>query len=108
MWSKIAGHILGSRFADLSLSEAGHLKIRNLTDEQVSLWLGTRKQESFVVGAALALALLVNIPEAKSELKMLIIEEPEGFMSAEHADRFFSVFESAAKKTQVALIDRRG
>lgn len=107
MWSKIAGHVLGSRFANLSLTDQGKLRIKNLKDEQVQLWLSTRKQESYVVGAALALALLVNLPDSNGELRVLIIEEPESYMSAEHADRFFTVFESASQKAQVVLVDKR-
>lgn len=105
MWSKIGGHLLGSRFEELSLDRQGQLQIKSLKPDQISLWLKTRQSEVELVALALALSLLVNAPARQSVLRALVIEAPERAHPPELATKLNEVLQSAALKTQILKLD---
>lgn len=105
MWSKIGGHLLGSRFEELSLDRQGQLQIKSLKPDQISLWLKTRQSEVELVALGLALSLLVNAPARQSVLRALIIEAPERAHPPELASKLNEVLQSAALKTQILKLD---
>jgi hypothetical protein len=106
MWSKICAHVLGPRFEEMGVNEDGELEIRGLTDAQREMWLKTRASEVQIVAAGLAVALQVNEPDQADILRTVIVPDPDELMSPEHAARFKDVFSSAARRSQVILLQR--
>lgn len=106
MWSKIGGHLLGSRFEELSLDREGKLQIKSLKPDQISLWLKTRQSEVELVALGLALSLLVNAPPRQSVLRALVIETPDRSHPPELATKLNEVLQSAALKTQILKLEQ--
>lgn len=106
-WSKICGHVLSERFDDLDLTADGQLQVEALTDEQLELWQNTRSSEVHAVVAALALALHINLCGSgdRRMLTSVWMAEPSEAMTPGHADKFDSVFRSAAKKSQIVICE---
>jgi len=103
MWSKIAGHVLGKRFAEVNLVDPGALRIGTLTPEQIEMWQGTRTTEVKLLAAALALSMQVSMPSRYGQLQLLVIDEPIELFPGEFARKFNAVFKSAAKRTQILI-----
>lgn len=106
-WSKICGHVLSDRFSDVELNPEGELQVEALTPEQLELWENTRTAEVRAVVAALALALHIkSCANGDSRaLTSVWIAEPSETMTPGHADKFESVFKSAAKKSQIVICE---
>ncbi|MFU8802561.1 MAG: hypothetical protein ACNA8W_02015 [Bradymonadaceae bacterium] len=101
MWSKICGHVLSDRFANVALTTGGELEVSDLTQEQLELWFSTRSSEVRAVQAALALAMKVNAEE--DALRSLWIGDPARALTPGHAAKFEPVFKSAAKKSHIVI-----
>ncbi len=104
MWAKICGHVLGSRFKEVDLVD-GELRIASLTDEQLAMWRRSRAQEADAVAAALALALLINIPSRYGRVSFLVTTDPASRLGSDYARKLREVLKSAAKKTQIVLLE---
>ncbi len=106
MWSKVCGHVLSERFDDLALSAEGELEVGSLNREQLELWQSTRSAEVHAVVAALALALHVNgnNKSGADGFSSVWIGDPAVAMTPGHAEKFESVFKSAAKTSQIVIL----
>lgn len=109
MWSKVCGHVLSERFSDVTLDADGELHVEALTDEQLELWQRTRSAEVQVVVCALALAIFISTSRGDegSGLESIWISDPALMMTPAHASRFESVFKSAARQGQIAILGGR-
>lgn len=108
MWSKICGHVLGERFAEVAI-EAGALAVGSLSADQVAMWRRTRPSEYTVVLAGLCLAVLVNADELRKGgglFENLIVPDLDDELTAVHARKFRTVFQSASKKCGILVPDR--
>ncbi len=108
-WSKICGHVLGERFEQVDLSEDGKLTVGSLTEEQQKLWQSTRSSEVRVVLCALALSMQVTAVRTKSSsiFRSVWVAEPGEAMTPGHAEKFESVFKSAARDCQIVICETR-
>jgi hypothetical protein len=104
MWAKICGHVLGSRFKGVDLVD-GQLRIDSLTDDQLAMWRRSRAQEADAVAAALALALLINMPSRYGRVSFLVTTDPAARLGSDYARKLREVLKSAAKKTQIVLLE---
>lgn len=106
-WSKICGHVLGDRFDDVDLSEAGRLQVGALTDEQLELWQNARASEVHAAIAALALALHVDRHRNGDEraLESIWVGDLGEAMTPGHARKFESVFEKAGDNSQIVICE---
>ncbi|RAL22917.1 hypothetical protein DL240_08475 [Lujinxingia litoralis] len=105
MWSKVCSHVLSERFNGVALSAQGQLQVEALTGEQLELWQRTRSAEVQVVICALALALFVSTSRrGTGGLESVWISDPAQRMTPSHAGRFASVFKSAARQAQIAIM----
>ena len=104
MWAKICGHVLGSRFKEVDLVD-GQLRIASLTDDQLAMWRRSRAQEADAVAAALALSLLINMPSRYGRVSFLVTTDPASRLGSDYARKLREVLKSAAKKTQIVLLE---
>lgn len=105
MWSKICGHVLSERFDDIDLTAQGNLEVAALTEEQLEMWQNTRSSEVHAVVVALALSLHINQRKKKrgKAFSSVWIAEPADAMTPSHAEKFSSIFKSAAKESQIVI-----
>lgn len=106
MWGKIAGHVLGEKFADVAIAAGGALQVGDLTVEQIAMWRKTRPSEYEVLMRALALAIQVGAAERsrRGVFESLVLEDPVGYLTAAQVKKLQEVFASAAQKTGVIIL----
>ncbi len=69
------------------------------------MWRRSRAQEADAVAAALALALLINIPSRYGRVSFLVTTDPASRLGSDYARKLREVLKSAAKKTQIVLLE---